>query len=724
MPGKIVLVACEYLQREIATVLAAGDFQDVALRCFPAHCKANRRDSSFDFGSFIQRVGRAEEQLVLIGGACLKEHAPVLKSSSLAEVLVLDDCMGALISKSLLQSYWDARAYLLTPGWLKNWQTHLKAWGFEQDLARHFFHESTEKLILLDTGVGNDSPTQLRALADFLDLPCESVPIGLDYLELFLTRPIFSRRLEIQKADSDRAIQESYQKSADYAMSYDLIADVAEVHNEQLAWQKIVDLFSMLMAPSIIEFLPKDQPQPEAPAGRIAPDFPDHFCWTASGEGFWLKITHGDLLLGHLLIDGLKFPERKGHYVSLAVNISKVCGLSIYNARVYSELQRSRDLVCAADIAKSEFLANMSHEIRTPFNGIMGALQLVQMSPLDQEQSELIDICLESANRLLTLLNDILDLSKIESGKIALCEDEVDLKYLIHSLISLFKNTAEKKGIHLKSFIDDKLPSYLVGDETRIRQVLFNILGNALKFTEAGEVCISLHHLAQRVQDSQSYILITVEDTGIGIPEEMLDSIFLPFIQADGSHTRKYGGTGLGLTIVRKLVGLMGGSICIDSDVASGTTFYITLLLKPAASSEVICSASARLPQSQGGFDILVADDDAMSRTVLERLFKKLNHTCLSVDSGAKCLEALESAHFDVIFMDIQMPEIDGLQATRAIRTSGKPYASIPIIALTAHAMQGDRDRFIALGMDDYLAKPVDLEDIKRALEGVRARKI
>jgi PAS domain S-box-containing protein len=380
------------------------------------------------------------------------------------------------------------------------------------------------------------------------------------------------------------------------------------------------------------------------------------------------------------------------------------------------ELKHAKTRAEAASLVKNEFLANMSHEIRTPLNGLLGMLQLLQLTTLGAEQREYLEIALGSGRSLLQILNDILDISKIESGKLELDDQAMELCEVVDSVVSVFRHQARMRGIEVARRVDDCLPRHFVADKVRLRQILFNLVGNATKFTDSGSVVVEAYPLANPMPDGRTRLFFSISDTGIGIPDDKVEQIFDPFTQVDGSFTRKYQGTGLGLGIVRRLVSLMGGNIAVISELGRGTTVVFTVAARPAdsdAPAPAVCDAStAPRPLS-----LLVVEDERINRSVAQRLLGKLGHRAACAESGEEALDVLASAAFDCILMDIQMPGLDGVETTRAIRdTLG---LDTPIVALTAHAMEGDRRRFLDAGMQGYVSKPFDLMELQEELERV-----
>ncbi len=382
-------------------------------------------------------------------------------------------------------------------------------------------------------------------------------------------------------------------------------------------------------------------------------------------------------------------------------------------------LLRLKEAAESANQAKSEFLANMSHEIRTPINGVMGMLQLLETTPLDAEQTRYIHMAAEAAKRLTRLLTDILDLSRVEAGKMEIRKAPFQTRDIVDSVSGLFAVTARNKGVALECSLAPDMPEVLVGDETRVRQILFNLVGNALKFTERGRVGLEVSAMSAKGANSWR-VHFRVTDTGIGIAEERLSDIFEPFRQVENSFTRNYQGAGLGLSIVHRLVGLMGGSVSIESTPGEGTSVHVALPFE-AHRIEPSGTADASPGDTGPGLHVLLAEDDPSNRIPTQKLLEKSGHTVFLAENGEQAIKLLAANEIDCILMDVQMPVMNGVEAARAIRESTTlgPKRHVPIIALTAYAMDGDKESFLAAGMNGYVAKPATLEELTRAMRKI-----
>lgn len=408
-------------------------------------------------------------------------------------------------------------------------------------------------------------------------------------------------------------------------------------------------------------------------------------------------------------------------------------------------LERAHDEALQGLRLKSEFVANISHEIRTPMSAVLGSIGLLFDTKLDSKQYEIAEVLRESARSLMAVINDILDFSKIEAGKMQLNSLDFSPEVIVYEIADMFRANAEEKGLVLEKCVDPDIPSVVRGDAFRLRQILLNLIGNAVKFTNEGSITISARRViasAEQDQDEGNATLrFSVKDTGIGLSDEAKLHLFQPFVQADGSTTRQFGGTGLGLSISQRLAQMMGGEITVESEVGKGSEFVLLLpfatgqnvpppQLPPVSSKPYLAPAKLfeapeeeiveAVQSSTAGIKrILVVEDSQVLRRIVKRQLESLNLniTIDLVNNGLEAVQAAQTGNYSFIFMDWQMPEMDGLQATRQIRDTVAGGKDIPIIAMTANAMEGDRDACLAAGMNDYISKPFTVTQLKSVME-------
>lgn len=387
--------------------------------------------------------------------------------------------------------------------------------------------------------------------------------------------------------------------------------------------------------------------------------------------------------------------------------------------RTIAELEEAtRDAQLASE-AKGRFLAVMSHEIRTPLNGILGTLELIERTRLDRDQGELVQVVHDSSVALLRIVNDVLDFSKLEADAVTLEREPFDVRACLRDVVRTFRSSAIGKGVDLAAAWTDEVPEYVVGDVGRLRQVILNLVGNAVKFTSEGRV-----DLTMKAGGAPGRVRFEVADTGIGISSDAIARIFDVFTQEDTSTTRRFGGTGLGLAISRRLVHRMGSRIEVDSEVGRGSRFSFELDLPAAETAPIVAARGETRVRQSGPVEhrfrrALVADDNAVNRLIAGRILEALGVAVETASDGDEAVRRVRDEAFDVVLMDCSMPAMDGYAATRAIRSLDGDAKAVPIVAMTAYALEGDREKCIAAGMNEYLAKPIRIQDMESVLRAL-----
>lgn len=387
------------------------------------------------------------------------------------------------------------------------------------------------------------------------------------------------------------------------------------------------------------------------------------------------------------------------------------------NKKILDELKKAKELSESANQAKSEFLANMSHEIRTPMNGIKGMIDLTLMTDLTEEQRENLKLIKSSSDILLNVINDILDFSKMEAGKMSIQKQTFDLYETLDDIIKIFSGSAVAKGIEILQVRDESIPRFLKGDSMRIAQILNNLIGNAIKFTEVGKIEVHIESL--RESDIEVALNFSIKDTGIGIEQRDLEKLFKSFSQVESSYTRRYSGTGLGLIISKRLVNLMDGTIYVESKKGIGSTFCFEICLDKAENEKAVVEKKKVIDSSGNKYKkILVVEDNKLNKILITAILKKNKYNVYVADNGKEAIEKLEELEVDMVLMDIQMPVMDGVEAIKIIRQNEiDTKLHMPVIAVTAYALEGDREKFINLGFDDYISKPVEVDNLIKTIE-------
>ncbi|WP_243546668.1 hybrid sensor histidine kinase/response regulator [Pseudodesulfovibrio tunisiensis] len=397
--------------------------------------------------------------------------------------------------------------------------------------------------------------------------------------------------------------------------------------------------------------------------------------------------------------------------------------VGLYKHQMECELRKAKRAAEAANRAKTSFLATVSHELRTPMNGVLGMTELLLLSDLPEAYRENVLLIKDSAMSLLSVLNQIIDYSKLEASSLKVREMDFRVEDLITGVLSQFRRSAEAKGIHLGYSIDPAVPAWVRGDSGKVRQILSNLVNNGVKFTRAGHVLVEVS-VREGFRPDLASLRVLVKDTGLGLPEEMAEDLFESFTQVEDPLTRHQGGLGLGLAIVKRLVDILGGTVRCESTKGRGSVFSVDLDFH-ASEYENEEAAATLAARPLEGIRILVAEDDLINQRYVTRLLQKMGADVSVVENGEQALKSLAHEPFDIVLMDVEMPLLNGLEATRAIRAgdSGVRDSEIPVIALTAHAMWGDEQRCLHAGMDDYIAKPVDIDTVAAIIQSNLSRK-
>ncbi|MBV5340962.1 MAG: response regulator [Deltaproteobacteria bacterium] len=563
----------------------------------------------------------------------------------------------------------------------------------------------------------------LRSRAETLMVQSKGVPTDLDYKDvqaLVHDLSVHQIQLEMQNDELQQAqlemqqVRDEYLKLYNHAPTGYISLDEYGIilkHNQTFA-AMLGDVGIVAVGMSLGSFMfPDDR---DILQGRFKAFFK-----SPQGKSITARLRRSDGSLSWTQLSGRRDTCLTGSHMVKEVLLLT---LSDINKEKLAEekLLLARDTADAANRVKSEFLATMSHEIRTPMNGILGMVQLLNLTELTEEQQEYLAILKTSGDNLLTLINNILDLSKIEAGRIELERAEFSLRSLLNDLVRSQQQNIESKGLAHRIVIGGDVPEFMFGDQLRLKQILLNLLGNALKFTENGSITVSVAVVEQR--KSNLLLDITMEDTGIGMAADILEHIFMPFTQGDGSTTRRYGGTGLGLTISRRLAELMDGSIQVESCEGRGSTFHLLIPFTAADSKEYEnCSTETGPGLWDGPFlSVLFVEDDEINTKFGVALLKKMGHMVTCAKNGKEALNALETGRFDLILMDVQMPVMNGDEALAIIREGEKDSGIRQrVIALTAFALKGNREKFIQQGFDGYHSKPIDVDSLVSEMKRV-----
>lgn len=757
MSDKIAFAACPNLISELRSVIKshyADEAAPILMRtdCFKK-CVVDRPFFERSFVSGCQKYGRIE---ILSGCFCDKDG--LISSSSKIRVYPEPLCFKLFINPGIVDSLIKSGCYLLTPVWLSRWKYIVeKVWGFNNSGARNFFKESgIKKIVLIDTGVFNGSTKidingKLTGFSEYMRLPCENIRAGLHYFKAIIDARINSWRIELADRNHKRQIADYNKKLSHNMAAFEFTDEISSTLDEKTIAEKTAGLFLTLFAPVKISYysLRDLSAQWTLNYKNAAGSGPQKLEYTAASveddnylKGFISKgkafhkpycIEHEtgfsaflgaeSEIYGFVSVCGVQFPEYMDDYVELAAAIVNIASIALSNARKYQKITAAIEEVKRATKAKDLFFANMSHELRTPIASIIGFCDLLNDEKIKGAVREFLSYIKTSADLLMSHVNNILDFSKMESGRMAIDNSEFSLSCLIKEVAGVIKAQAGAKSIKLEIEIDSA-DERLIGDYAKLRQVLLNLTANAVKFSEKNSRVYLKASLVVKTNET-CCIKFSVKDEGIGIAEDKLQSIFRPFSQADGSVARRFGGTGLGLSISDGLVKIMGGTgIEVESVPREGSCFYFTLKFKKAGHEKIGPASSetaVSLKIGQGGprYEILVIDDNAMNLSLMEKMVKKLGYGFIKADSGASAVEIVKKRasageEIHLIFVDIQMPDMDGIQTSLKIRETG---CMAPIVAVSASNLDAyDPAAVKKAGIDFFMHRPIGLKNIMEAV--------
>ena len=706
---KLNIFICENIYPEYQEAIQREGINDIELRAYPALCDQNSRK---DEAKEVLSQAGMDRSVLICNQSC--DALKLIPAGGLVETVTGNYCSAHLTCDSILRYLTSQGGYIVSLGWLEKSKHHLAATGFDQDTAREIFQEKNKRIVFLDAKIDNHAETLLAELSAYLGLPYIVIPIELEIIQLLLKSKLNEWRLYQQDIENTRVINELRRQSSDYAAVFDILGKISSCTSKREILAKVKDLFVMVFGAQSFTFWSdhSDQMPKEI---REFKSTDANYLMLKNENRFCMKVAWNGDLYGILDISEFLFPQYIDRYLKLALDIARLLGLVFYNNEQYEKIVKAQ----IEANAKDRYFAHMNHEIRTPLNGFMGFLQLMDSTGLDQQQQEYMFYMKQSTSHMLKIINNVLDLAKIESGEMKLSKRVFNLEEEIETALAPLRSLAKQKNILLQLKADDGMPGEVEGDPDRLRQIILNLGGNAVKFTQEGQVHITIQCL--ETTEKHHILKLIVEDTGPGMTQDALNKLFQPFYQTDDGSIPQSKGTGLGMVITQELVELMGGEICVDSTLGKGTSVELTVELNkvtdmPDYNVESRLSSEMNGSSNQDQRRVLVVEDEELNQLMIRRILERKGFCCDVVYNGQQALERVVETSYDLILMDIQLPVMDGLEATRQIRSLSDIRQPL-IIAVTACCSLEMQESFKKAGMDEFLAKPITFADLERLLD-------